>query len=133
MDQSAPKNSELRPQRVLSPCQISTARCLHHIPTFNPCSAIPIFGSHLMPIIACGPGERSALFTSYRPRPGCISISRGGGPAGFSAPQVTTDICHSANGEVSPNPKKSQQNRNLGKSFLSAQTTSALRRKPVWV
>ena len=94
-----------------------------------------------MPIIACGLRVRSARASSVylisRP-PAQGALAREGDQLAFRPPQVTTDICHSGTAEVSPNPKKSQQpqNRNLRKSFLSAQTTPALiraGRKPVWV
>ena len=125
-----------------SPCHSSAAGCLHHIASIQ--SKLQSQYLELMPIVvyhclcvgsAFSPCQQCLPHIAPA-RPGCIS--KGGGPAGFSAPQVTTDICHSGTGEVSPNPKKSQQpqNRNLRKSFLSAQTTSAFvlfGRKPVWV
>ena len=149
MDQSAPPKfcpsaSELRPLYSACSARATTLQQAVYIisPSFQ--SKLQSQYLELMPIDAyyclCA-GSAFSPCQQCLPhiapaRPGCIS--KGGGPAGFSAPQVTTDICHSGTGEVSPNPKKSQQpqNRNLGKSFLSAQTTSALiraGRKPVWV
>ena len=123
-----------------SPCHSSAAGCLHHIASIQSklqsqyLELIPIVAYHCLCAGSAFSPCQQCLPHIAPARPGCIS--KGGGPAGFSAPQVTTDICHSGTGEVSPNPKKSQQNRNLGKSFLSAQTTSVLvraGRKPVWV
>ena len=150
MDQSAPPKfcpsaSELRPLYSACSARATTLQQAVYIisPAFSPSYNPNIWHLDLIPNAYYCLWAESAFSPCQQclphiapARPGCIS--KGGGPAGFSAPQVTTDICHSGTGEVSPNPKKSQQpqNRNLGKSFLSAQTTSALiraGRKPVWV